>query len=64
MTMAWMRARLTARTLSWRASPASRQEWLWVSKSFFFMVVVGEVVMNAYVHRTTPPCPVGIATRL
>ena len=26
MTMAWIRARLTARTLSCRASPASRQE--------------------------------------
>ena len=35
MTIAWMRARLTARTLSCRARPASRQEWLWVSKSFF-----------------------------
>jgi hypothetical protein len=35
MTMAWMRARLTARTLSCRASPALRQEWLCVSSSLF-----------------------------
>ena len=62
MTMAWMRARLTARTLSWRASPASRQEWLWVSKSFFMCRERG--CDERLRTRTTPPCPVGIATYL
>src|SRR3954447_14978876 len=61
MTMAWMRARLTARTLSCRASPASRQEWLCVSSSLFTCWRRARDERSR--TRTTPPRPVGIGAQ-